>query len=441
MDPVQPAPPWEMAELPPAERLARELNALTEVAKTLARALELPELLHAALQTIITVLEPAQVGTVMLWDRASGLFRSTASIGFDEEALKQLGLQAGESITGKVYDDGRAVLLCTPEDVNQAMADMRPANRQVFARAAGTDSLPTCVLAAPITAGNQRFGVLVIETLAGHERFTEQDLPFLQTLADLIALAIDRARLELLADAVREQRQEERLRSELMAILSHELRHPLTAIKGYSTALLMEDITFTPEQTREFLESIDSECDIMQTMISEILDSSLIDVDQLNIQREPMRLPQLVQDVAAESQRRTSLHRMVIDFPPEFPIVEADPHWIRQVLRNVLDNAIKYSPEGGLIVVRGEVRPADVVISVADQGLGISPEDIILLFVRYYRVKMSNGYHIPGTGLGLPIARTIVEAHGGRIWVESKVGQGTTLFFSLPKTTLPPDKE
>ena len=131
MDPVQPAPPWEMAELPPAERLARELNALTEVAKTLARALELPDLLHAALQTIITVLEPAQVGTVMLWDRASGLFRSTASIGFDEEALKQLGLQAGESITGKVYDDGRAVLLCTPEDVNQAMADMRPANRQV----------------------------------------------------------------------------------------------------------------------------------------------------------------------------------------------------------------------------------------------------------------------------------------------------------------------
>jgi len=226
-----------------------------------------------------------------------------------------------------------------------------------------------------------------------------------------------------------------------MAILSHELRHPLTAIKGYSTALLMEDVTFSPDQTREFLESIDSECDIMQTMISEILDSSLIDVDQLNIQREPMRLPQLVQDVAAESQRRTSLHRMVIDFPPEFPIVEADPHWIRQVLRNVLDNAIKYSPEGGLIVVRGEVRPADVVISVADQGLGISPEDIILLFVRYYRVKMSNGYHIPGTGLGLPIARTIVEAHGGRIWVESKVGQGTTLFFSLPKTTLPPDKD
>ncbi len=441
MDTVHPAPQWTLAELPPAERLARELHALTEVAKTLARALELPELLHAALQTIISVLEPAQVGTVMLWDRASGLFRSAAAIGFDEEALKELGLQAGESITGKVYDESRALLLCREEDIHQAMADMRAANRQVFARAAGTDALPICVLAAPIIAGGQRFGVLVIETLDGPGRFSEQDLPFLQTLADLIALAIDRARLELLADAVRGQRQEERLRSELMAILSHELRHPLTAIKGYSTALLMEDVTFSPDQIREFLESVDRECDIMQTMISEILDSSLIDVDQLNIQREPLRLPQLIHEAAAEAQRRTPLHHMVIEIPPDFPIVEGDPHWIRQVLRNVLDNAIKYSPEGGLIVVRGEVRTNDVVISVADQGLGISPEDIILLFVRYYRVRMSNGYHIPGTGLGLPIARTIIEAHGGRIWVESKVGQGTTLFFSLPKTSLPPTEE
>jgi signal transduction histidine kinase len=114
--------------------------------------------------------------------------------------------------------------------------------------------------------------------------------------------------------------------------------------------------------------------------------------------------------------------------------VDADPRRIRQVLRNILDNTIKYSPDGGLVVIHGEVRPADVVVSIADQGVGISPEDLIPLFDKYFRVKAPTGYHVPGTGLGLPVARAIVETHGGRIWAESKVGEGTTLYFSIPFT-------
>jgi signal transduction histidine kinase len=137
--------------------------------------------------------------------------------------------------------------------------------------------------------------------------------------------------------------------------------------------------------------------------------------------------------MADDIQRRTKIHHLVVDFPPDFPIIDADPRRITQVLRNILDNAIKYSPEGGLVMVRGEVRPNDVVISIADQGVGISPEDLIPLFEKYFRVKSATGYHVAGTGLGLPVARSIVEAHGGRIWAESKVGQGTTLYFSLPR--------
>ena len=124
--------------------------------------------------------------------------------------------------------------------------------------------------------------------------------------------------------------------------------------------------------------------------------------------------------------------RIVVDFPANFPIIDADPRRIRQVILNILDNAIKYSPQGGLIVIRGEVRPTDIVVSIADQGVGISPEDLIPLFDKYFRVKAPTGYHVPGTGLGLPVARAIVETHGGRIWATSKVGEGTTLYFSIP---------
>jgi signal transduction histidine kinase len=167
-------------------------------------------------------------------------------------------------------------------------------------------------------------------------------------------------------------------------------------------------------------------------MIGNILDSSLIDVGQLTLEYQPVRLERLAHEVAGEMQRQSNLHTIVLDFPVDFPIIDADPLRLKQVFRNIVHNAVKYSPEGGLVIIRGQVRPTDVVISIADQGVGISSEDLIPLFEKYFRVKAPAGYHVPGTGLGLPVARTIVEAHMGHIWAESKVGKGTTLYFSLP---------
>ena len=423
------------------QRLKQEFHALSEVAKTLASPLELPALLDAVLRRIVDVVPQADVGTVMLWNQSAGLFRPEAAFGLDMTAMKQMGLRAGESITGKVYDAGRARLLCTAEEVAEAMADMRLFNREVFARSIRSEDMPRAVLATPISTGEKKYGVLVLETLTAKEAFAERDLPFIQALADLIALAIDREYLEAQLGTLRDARRSEYLRAEIMAILSHELRIPLSAIKGYSTALQLDEVDWTQEKQQEFLHLIEDECDSMQVMLTEILDSSLIEVEQLNLQREPIRLHQIAGDVAHEAQRRTDKHHVVVDLPADFPIVEADRRWIRQVFRNILDNAIKYSPDGGLVIVRGEVRPEDVVISIADQGLGISPEDLIPLFERFHRVKAATNYHIPGTGLGLPIARAIIEAHGGRIWVESKLRRGTTVFFSLPKAPLPPVDE
>ena len=421
---------------PELERRTRELYSLSEVAKTLTAVLDLSELLGAVMDKLSRVLEPAEAGAIMLWDQSSGLFRAEAAFGYDLQILREMGLRAGESITGKVYDEGVAHLLATPAEVAVDMTDMRPANRAAMGRALNSDTWPQSALAVPLQAGGHRFGVLVLETLHGPAEFTERDVPFVQTLADLIALAIDRARLQAKADAIGAAQQADHLRSEVMATLSHELRTPLAAIKGYATALLLEEVEWPDEKRREFLQLIEEECDNLQTMISDILDSALIDAGQLVIEPQPVRLPPLAREVAEELQRRTDLHRLVVDFPPDFPIVDCDPRRIKQVIHNILDNAIKYSPNGGLVVTRGEVRATAVVISIADQGVGIVPEDLIPLFEKYFRVKSPTGYHVPGTGLGLPVARALVEAHGGRIWAESKVGQGTTLYFSLPRTGL-----
>ncbi len=417
-------------------RTKRELRVLIAVAKTLTAPHDLGKLLHGVIDRFSTMLESVDAGAVMLWDESLGLFKAVAVFGYDNEIMKEIGLHAGESITGKVYDANSACLLSTPEAVAEAMSNMRSESRRILERALGTKAFPRSAVAAPIRIGDRKLGVLVLESLRGPVDFFEEDLPFVQTLADLIALAIHRARLEAQADAERDAREADRVRSEVMATLSHELRTPLAAIKGYSTALLLDEIDWSTEKRNEFLQMIDEESDNLQVMISDILDSSLIDVGQFVIERQPVRLPALANEIAKETQLRTEEHNIIVDFPDDFPIVDADPRRMTQVIRNILDNSIKYSPEGGLIVIRGEVRPQDVVISISDQGVGISSEDLIPLFEKYFRVKASTGYHVAGTGLGLPVARAIVEAHGGRIWAESDIGQGTTLSFSIPRQGL-----
>jgi signal transduction histidine kinase len=210
------------------------------------------------------------------------------------------------------------------------------------------------------------------------------------------------------------------------------LRTPLTSIKGYSSALNLEGAGFSPETQREFLQIIDEECDVLQDLIHDLLESSIIEAGLMRLELQPVRIPLLAENVTSDLARRCP-HRFFVDFPRDFPIVDADPERVTQILRNLLDNAIKYSPGGGLVVVRGEARAEEVLISVADQGVGIAPEHLNRLFEKFFRAKSLLGQHVVGSGLGLPIARTIVEGHGGRIWAESRVGQGSTFFFTLPR--------
>jgi len=422
-------------------QILQEHQAVVEAIRYLKRSLPLSSILDSVLKDIFAVLAQAEFGVVMIWDQSSGLFRPWASYGCDPGVIKRAGLRAGESITGKVFEEGIPILINSHREVERATENMRPGNHAILTRALGHEYRPACTIAAPIFVAAQKFGVLILESFIEGHQFSQGETPFVQSMADLMAVAVDYSRQVAKADNIRQKREAEQFRSEMVATLSHELRMPLTSIKGYSTMLLMDEIQWEPGQINEYLRLIDDECDGMQSMIKSILDSSLIDVNQLTIEPQPLRLEHLARQVANEIQGQTGSHRLIVDLSPSFPLVNADSRWIKQVFRNILDNAVKYSPSGGLIVIHGEVRREDVVLSIADQGIGISPEDLIPIFEKYFRVRNTHTKSIPGTGLGLPIARAIVEAHGGRIWVDSKLGQGTTVYFSLPvlnkKTGLP----
>jgi signal transduction histidine kinase len=275
-------------------------------------------------------------------------------------------------------------------------------------------------------------GALVLENLRQPHSFTEDDVTFLEHVADHITLSVENVHLRETLRITQALDETNRFKGELISTLAHEMRTPLTSIKGYATALLMEEAAFSPETQREFLKFIDEECDTLQDLIHDLLESTIIDAGLMRLEFQPVLVARLTKDVIHDMALSGEKHRFLIDFPKDFPIVEADPDRITQVLRNLLDNAVKYSPQGGLIIVRGEVARNEITVSVADQGIGIAPDDLNRLFDKFFRANSRAGRRVVGSGLGLPIVRAIVESHGGRVWAESHVDQGTTLYFTLP---------
>ncbi len=422
-------------------KLKREFVVLLEVATALAQAVELDSLLNGVMNTLSVNLEEVDAGVVLLCDEESSDLRVRAVLGYRREPALQAHVKPGESISGSVFQSGKAEVYSTQHEIERAMATISPKNRALFDEATKELGRPQSAVALPLLIGERKLGVMLLQCFAKDgKRFQEENLSFFRALAGLIATAIDRVRLQDEAREVRALDEANRLKGELLSILAHEMRTPLASIKGYGTALLLEDTKWEPEKQREFLEIIDTECDNLSEIVRDLLESSIIDAGLLEIEKEPVLMPRLAQQAMRDIGRRTKIHRFLVTFPDDFPIVEADPERIRQVLHNILDNAVKYSPDGGLIVVRGEVGQSEVTISVADQGVGIAPEDLNRLFDKYFRVKSRSRRPVPGTGLGLPIAQTIVQKHGGRIWAESQLGKGTTLYFSLPFEQPEPEK-
>ena len=228
-------------------------------------------------------------------------------------------------------------------------------------------------------------------------------------------------------------REAEEMKSTFISVISHELKTPVALIKGYAGTLRREDAHWDAETLKEGLTVIEEESDRLARLIDNLLDASRVQAGVLKLELGDVRIPELAAKVVEGFRLQTDKHRFELDFPAELPTVLADEERLRQVLNNLVDNAIKYSPDGGTIRVGGWADPDQVVVYVADEGVGIPAEEQEKLFQRFYRVDSSLRRRTRGAGLGLFLCKAIVEAHGGRIWLRSEPGKGTTVFFSLPR--------
>lgn len=227
----------------------------------------------------------------------------------------------------------------------------------------------------------------------------------------------------------------DKLKSSLLSTVSHELHTPLATIKGYSTLLLDYDERMRHDEKRGYLEFIDRATDRLIELVDHLLDMSRLEAGLLHLQKESFSISGLMNDVVAEAKLRAPAHEIVLKLPKRLPRLGIDVRRIRQVLDNVIDNAIKYSEKGTRVVIEARQMGAELQVSVADQGIGISAEDLGKVFDRMYRVEQRVSPDVKGVGLGLAICKGLVEAHGGRIWAESKVGRGSTFYFTLPLDT------
>lgn len=229
-------------------------------------------------------------------------------------------------------------------------------------------------------------------------------------------------------------RRAQEMQNVFISTVSHELRTPVALIKGYASTLMRPDAQWNKDVILNSLQVIEEESDRLTSLIDDLLTASRIQAERgVQLQLSDVSLDHIAASAVERLQSQTTKHHFTVSFPSDFPSVQGDAKLLRQVIENLITNAIKYSPHGGTITVGGRDTDEDVTFFVRDEGIGIPEREASRVFTRFYRVDNKWAATTKGTGLGLYLAKAIIEAHGGTINVKSQVNQGSTFFFTIPR--------
>jgi signal transduction histidine kinase len=394
----------------------------------------------------------AERGFILLVDAETGRVWGEAVRNLDKAALEATlsgtdltnRAEISTSVVETVLDSAQPLL------THNAMEDPRFASRQSV-----QFSHLRSVLCVPLMTQGRVLGIIYLDNRAQSGIFTDKQLTMLSAFANQAAVAMENARLyENLRKSLEERlrlqdelhRQEtkrlaleeaSRLKSDFIGFVAHELRNPLTSIRGFVQTMLLDEEAVTPDMAREFHETIEAESDRLLDMINELLDVSRLEAGRpLTLALKPVELRPMMEKLVRRqkfSKFYTSHHELKTEFDPNLPeTLNADEDKLNQILSNLLSNAVKYSPNGGAVTLSAKRDGDNVAISVSDEGVGLTPEQQARLFRQYERAERDAIKNIPGTGLGLYLVKSLAELHGGTIGVNSEPGRGSTFTVMLP---------
>jgi signal transduction histidine kinase len=405
-----------------------KLTALGEVGRAVTSTLDV----ETVLDTIVSrasQLAGAAGCSIYEYDEGSQQFELRATHNDDTEfveALRTVPLRKGEGLMGRAADMREPIQI---PDITQAGA-YESSVRDTLIRF-GYRAL----LAVPLLREDQIIGSLSFNRKAPGE-FPPEVVDVLKTFATQSALAIQNARLfREIAGKSAQLEAASRHKSEFLANMSHELRTPLNAIIGFSEVLVDRLFGELTEKQDEYLKDIYASGQHLLSLINDILDLSKIEAGRMELEATDFDLPSAIDNALILVRERASRRGITLghDIDERLGSIRGDERKVKQVLLNLLSNALKFTPEGGRIDVRAAPQDGMAEISVTDTGVGIAPEDQEAVFEEFRQVGTADK-KVEGTGLGLALSRKFIELHGGRIWVESEVGKGSTFRFTLPST-------
>jgi GAF domain-containing protein len=413
------------------QELARsvgELKALGEVGHAVSSTLDLPTVLSTIVARAVQ-LSGTDCGVIYEYDETVEVFHLRASHRMEEElvdAIRAAPLRVGEGYTGQAALARAPVQVSDLRDEQEVrLTRIRPISDRLGYRS---------LLTVPILLESRLMGALTVwRKRAG--TFTPELINLLQTFATQSALAIQNARLfREIEDKSRQIEAANRHKSEFLANMSHELRTPLNAIIGFSEVLGERLFGELNEKQAEYTQDILSSGRHLLSLINEILDLSKVEAGRMELEMAAFDLPLAIDNARTFVRERATRHDIKVDVKVDERLGEfvGDERKIKQILLNLLSNAVKFTPEGGRIGINAVQSNGAVEISVTDTGIGIAPEDRPRIFEEFRQVGSDYAHKREGTGLGLTLAKKFVELHGGKIWVESEVGKGSTFTFSLP---------
>ncbi len=424
---------WSVELEQTVQQRTRELATLLDISTTSQAAGDLDSALETILARSVAPFEAADAAALFIHDPDADELAARASIGYEKESLSRVRLQPGEAILGKAFQRGRGILCTTPEEIAANIADLRKENRDYFEEARSGVRQPRSAMCAPLIAKDSVLGAIILVNLRGPGAFSESDLRFLQTVANHIAVVLENARLMSEASRAQALEDADRFKDEFLASISHQLLTPVTSVKA-AVDLLAAWTAADAGPTASLIENIGRNTQRLQALVEELLELARLHRGETSLSRRSWDLREIVEDSAAsiEPLAEEKEQELGVDTPSTPCLVLADRGRLEQALMNLLSNSQKFTPRGGRIEVALRDRDGEYVVSVTDTGPGIPRVEQSDIFERFYSRSRGPGQRA-GVGLGLAIAKTVVELHGGRVWVESRSGRGSTFFVALSR--------